>query len=68
MEKSEIITEEVQAFTNVRWQIPDDAMAIITSHQGVLNILWKRKNVTQEEAAIDLIRSRKLPKIIITHE
>lgn len=60
--------EEVDNFTNVRWKIPDDAIKMINKHQDVLRITWNRKTVTQEEAAIDLIRSRKLPKVIIVHE
>ena len=68
MPKPDITTETMSEFTNVRWEIPSDAMEIITAHQGILRILWKRKIVTQEEAAIDLIRNKKLPKILITHE
>ena len=64
MSKPEIATDDV---TNVRWEIPDDYIQIIKAHQKTLGVLWQRE-VTREEAAIDLIRSRKLPKIIITHE
>lgn len=53
--------------TNVRWQFDDDVIEKIAEHQRALVILWGRK-VTQQEAVQDLIRSKKLPKIIITHE
>lgn len=66
-------TEEAPAvlqkkLTNVRWQFEDDVMDLIAKHQDILKISWRRKVVTQEEAVQDLIRSRKLPKIIISHE
>lgn len=53
--------------TNVRWKIPDDAMQRVSKHKNLLELHLK-KEVTQEEAAIDLIRKRKLPRMIILEQ
>lgn len=66
MEKTEVLAEEVSI--NVRWLIPPDAMRQIIIHQGIMKLIRKGKKVSIEEAAIDLIRSKQMPKIIITHE
>jgi hypothetical protein len=65
MPKSEKLPVLEDDATNVRWQIPPDAIKIIISHQRVLKIQWDRDNVTREEAVIDLIRNAKVARMVI---
>lgn len=58
----------MEEVTNVRWTLPNDVIDIIRSHQNVLQVKLKKKFVSQNDAAIDLIRSRKLPKVVIIKE
>jgi hypothetical protein len=46
--------------------MPKEAIIKILEHQKILRIL--QPSATREDAAIDLILSRKLPKIIICHD
>lgn len=66
MPKLETVEEEVKELTHVRWEIPKDAMLKLIEHQKILRIL--QPGATREDAAVDLIRSRKLPKIMIVHD
>lgn len=61
-------SEETKEITHVRWEIPDDVMEKILKHKKILGIVHLDKEITNEQAAIDLMRGRKLPKRIILEQ
>ena len=63
-------TEKIKEITNVRWEIPKAAMKQILRHKRVMGAMYldQEKEITNEEAAIDLIMSRNLPKRIILEQ